>query len=130
MTGKPYLEHTCYTEEGKYSLSNCKTEGELWRACQEPKFVDYQNVPNNGEGGGVWMQIQSPAFPPPWNTTWGRMDKQTCDKKREACPPEMANPVHNFNAHDKAVSRPGTTRVRTCMPDGTRCSETSYRTDQ
>jgi hypothetical protein len=129
-TTKPYLEHTCYTEEGVYSLANCRTEGEMLRACQEPQFVDYLNVPENGEGGGAWMQIKSAAFDPPWNTTWGRCDKRTCDPRIDNCPEGMANPVHNFNCHDKSVSRPGTTFVRTCMPDGTKCDETSYRTDQ
>jgi hypothetical protein len=42
----------------------------------------------------------------------------------------MANPVHNYNGHDKAVDRSGETFARACLPDATKCSQTSYRTDQ
>ena len=123
----PFCEHSCYDANGQYSLANCRRECETWRPCQEPQFVDYLNVSDEGHGGGVLIQIRSAAFDPPWNTTWGRADKQTCSDKER--PAGMTNCVHNFNAHDKAKNRPGITEVRACMPDETKCSETTYRTD-
>lgn len=119
---KPYLEHTCYDEDGSYSPANCKHVGEMWRGCQEPQFVDYVSDfagdPNPGDG--IYMVIFG-------NLPFGRMDKQTCTM---GCPAGMQNPVHNFNAHDKAVDRLGSTTLRACMADGTHCTELSYRTDQ
>jgi len=99
-----------------------RRECETWRPCQEPKFVDYVGPTL---GGGIIMEIAHPD----WGNKWGRLDKRTCDPRIDACPPEMENPVHNFLGHDKAVDRAGVTRARACMPDGTKCSETSYRTD-
>lgn len=124
----PFCEHSCYDDQGRYSLAHCRRECELLRACQEPKFVDYLDVPNSGEGGGIWMQIAHSD----WGGVWGRCDKRTCasDPPIGGCPPVMENPVHNFLCHDKAVDRGGVTRARACMPGGTKCSETEYRTDQ
>lgn len=101
-----------------------RREGEMWAPCQEPQFVDYINVDDAGHGGGILMQIAHPD----WNG-WGRVDKQTCDPRINSCPPGMTNPVHNFNGHDKVVDRQGVTTARACMPDGSKCSETTYRTD-
>lgn len=120
-TTTPYLEHTCYDEEGRYALSNCKTEGEVWRPCQQPQFIDYVGEGPN-PGNGIVMEIAHPS----WGNIFGRCDKRTCDTRLDACPIGMSNPVHNSNCHDKAVDRVGKTRVRTCMPDGTRCSEAMY----
>lgn len=125
-----FCEHRCW-ENGVYTPGICKNmrECELFAGCQEPQFVDYVNVDDAGNGGGVLIQITSDAFEPPWNTQWGRADKQTCSDKERRENPSLSNCVHNFNAHDKAVNRPGVTRVRACMPNGTKCSETFYRTD-
>lgn len=124
---KPYCEHSCYDENGVYNRDNCRLECELWHACQEPQFIDYvdRGDPEN-PGNGIVMQISHPD----WGNQWGRMDKQTCDSRHNTCPPEMHNPVHNFNGHDKAVDRAGITKARACMPDYTKCSETEYRTDR
>lgn len=120
--GKPYLEHTCYTEDGTYSLSNCKGAGEMWRGCQEPQFIDYlSDFPDDpNPGDGIYIVIFG-------NLPFGRMDKQTCAM---GCPPGMTNPVHNFNAHDKAINRPGSTTVKACMADLSHCSQLDYRTDR
>jgi hypothetical protein len=102
-----------------------RRECEQWRPCQLPQFIDYVGEGEN-PGGGILMQIKHPD----WGNVWGRLDKQTCDPRHDACPPGMANPVHNYNGHDKAVDRSGETSARACLPDATKCSQTSYRTDQ
>lgn len=127
---KPWMEHTCYDENGNYDLSFCRPVSEMWRGCQEPRWVDYiadergELDPNPGDG--IIMTI----FHPDWGY-WGRCDKITsqCNPRNESCPVEMANPRENYRCQDVDSTERhlrGGTQFRVCMPDGTNCVEARY----
>ena len=99
---KPFCEHSCYDEQGRYSLANCRLTCETLRECQQPEFV----VGNSG----VKLEIKHPD----WNNEWGACDKRTAD-----C--DVVDCRRNFICHDRVVNRAGKTKARACMPDGTRC---------
>lgn len=126
---KPWMEHTCYGEDGSYSLGNCKPVSEMWRGCQEPRYVDYiedergDMDPNPGDG--IVMTI----FHPSWGY-YGACDKITsqCNPRNETCP-VMTNPRENYrcqDSDDKGERAVGSTKYRVCMPDGTHCVEGVY----
>jgi hypothetical protein len=127
---KPYLEHYCFNEDGSPNpgCANVFT-GEIWRGCQEPRYVDYiedergDRDPNPGDG--IIMTI----FHPSWGY-WGACDKITsdCNPRHETCP-VMENPRQNYRCQDSddaGTRAVGSTRYRVCMPDGTHCVEGSY----
>lgn len=99
---KPFCEHSCLDEQGRYSLSNCRNTCETLRECQQPEFVS--------SNGGVKLEIKHPD----WNNTWGDCDKRTADCDLPDC-------RRNFICHDRVMGRQGKTEARACMPDGTRC---------
>lgn len=101
-SAKPYCEHSCYDEEGRYSLSNCRFLCETLRECQQPEFVTSNT--------GIKLDISHPD----WNSQWGDCDKRTADCSLPDC-------RRNFICHDRVVNRSGPTMARACMPDGTRC---------
>ncbi len=120
---KPWMEHTCYGEDGSYALGNCKPVSEMWRGCQEPRYVDYIEDergdldPNPGDG--IVMTIFHPS--------WGYFG--ACDKITAPPQPGMTNPRENYRCQDSDEDGSrgvGQTRYRVCMPDGTRCVEGVY----
>lgn len=120
---KPFMEHTCYDEQGRYALGNCKPVSEMWRGCQEPAVIDYiedergDRDPNPGDG--IIMTIFHPS--------WGYYG--ACDKITAPPQPGMLNPRENYRCQDSdddGSRGVGQTRYRVCMPDGTRCVEGVY----
>lgn len=127
--GKPGLQHYCFAEDGSPQDCSGVFSGEMWRGCQEPKWVDYiedergDRDPNPGDG--VVMMIYHDL----WGY-WGACDKisSSCNPKHEVCP-VMTNPRENYRCQDSddMGERPaGTTRYKVCLPDFTQCIEGSY----
>lgn len=99
---KPFCEHSCYDEAGRYSLANCRNKCETVRVCQQPEFV-------NGNGG-IKMLISSPE----WGNVFGDCDKQTAEGP-------FPDNRRNFLCHDRAENRGGVTQAKACEPDGSKC---------
>lgn len=95
---KPYCEHSCYDESGRYSLANCRSTCETLRECQQPEFVSGNS--------GVVMEI------------WGSVERGACDKRTADC--DLPDCRRNFICHDRVVNR-GKTFCQACMPDGSKC---------
>lgn len=117
----PWMEHTCYDEEGRYARSNCKPVSEMWRGCQEPPVVDYiRDYPEDpNPGDGIIMTIYHPL--------WGYYG--ACDKI--TAPPQegMLNPRENYRCQDSddlGQRTPNTTHYQICMPSGAPCVEGTY----
>lgn len=105
---KPYCEHSCYDEQGRYALSNCRLKCELLKACQAPEHV-------NGNSG-----IQMRIFHDDWGH-YGDCDKQTAEGT-------FPDTRLNHLCHDRAENRQGQTFARACAEDGTQCGPTTtYR---
>lgn len=97
---KPYCEHSCYDEQGRYSLANCRNTCETLRECQQPEFVS----------GNSGLRIE----------IWGpEVVRGECDKRTFDC--ELPDCRRNHICHDRAVRRTTKTNAQACMPDGTRC---------
>jgi hypothetical protein len=119
----PWMEHTCYDEDGTYSLSFCRHVAELWRGCQEPAVVDYiedeRGDADPNPGDGIIMTIFHPL--------WGYYG--ACDKITAPPQPGMTNPRENYRCQDSDdLNERGSvkTKYRVCMPDGTHCVEGEY----
>lgn len=97
---KPYCEHSCYDELGRYSLANCRLKCELLRACQAPEHV-------NGNTG-IQMVIWGPE-----------VERGACDKETTVC--DFEDCRVNHLCHDRAENRRSETHAQACAEDGTKC---------
>lgn len=102
---KPYCEHSCYDEAGRYALGNCRLKCETLRECQQPEFV-------NGNSG-IQMLISSPE----WGNVFGDCDKTTAEGT-------FPDNRRNFLCHDRAENRAGVTQAKACEPTGSKCGPT------
>lgn len=108
---KPYCEHSCYDEEGRYALGNCRLRCETLRECQQPEFVSTTHA-------GIRIDIFGP-----------QVERGPCDKRTADCP--LHDCRKNFICHDRMMNRDSATTAEACMEDGTKCGPTfNYRMGQ